>query len=386
MQWTVSRRIVAGFAVGLSLVVVVVLVGVVALRRTSETYRAALDRERRTLVPALTAQAEFRRAILDFQGFLARPNDAELRSRDSTLALSYVLLVQLRDSAYTAEGRAIWAEALGAVSQWDAASQASMTEARAGRGVEAERIRESRAVAAREAVRAAIQRGIARAEQLTDAATTAAQTTAAWMQTVLLLAGLLALVVGTLSAVFLNRAVSGPLRETTGVLASSAAEILAATTQQASGASETSAAVAQTVASVDEVAQTAEVKGLAEQSKRATVEVRRILGEIQRATGAAVMTAEEGTKQVGTVARQVRDAVGEAAQAAAQIVASAGQQTVGMSQIRQAMANIHEATQQNLASTRQAERAAQDLDRLGRRLLALVQQSPATGDGARSRD
>jgi methyl-accepting chemotaxis protein len=50
------------------------------------------------------------------------------------------------------------------------------------------------------------------------------------------------------------------------------------------------------------------------------------------------------------------------------------------------MANIREATQQNLASTRQAERAAQDLDRLGRRLLALVQQSPATGDGARSRD
>jgi methyl-accepting chemotaxis protein len=481
MQWTVSRRIVAGFAVGLSLVVVVVLVGVVALRRTSETYRAALDRERRTLVPALTAQAEFRRAILDFQGFLARPNDAELRSRDSTLALSYVLLVQLRDSAYTAEGRAIWAEALGAVSQWDAASQASMTEARAGRGVEAERIRESRAVAAREAVRAAIQRGIARAEQLTDAATTAAQTTAAWMQTVLLLAGLLALVVGTLSAVFLNRAVSGPLRETTGVLASSAAEILAATTQQASGASETSAAVAQTVASVDEVAQTAEqaaqraravadsaqraaeigeagrkavqestaamkgvkeqvesivesilalseqaqaigeiiatvndiaeqtnllalnaaveaarageqgrgfavvageVKSLAEQSKKATVEVRRILGEIQRATSAAVMTTEQGTKQATATTRQVTEAgetiralaeaVAEAAQAAVQIVASAGQQAVGMTQVRQAMASIHEATQQNLASTRQAERTAQDLNALGNRLLALV--------------
>jgi methyl-accepting chemotaxis protein len=56
----------------------------------------------------------------------------------------------------------------------------------------------------------------------------------------------------------------------------------------------------------------------------------------------------------------------------AQIVASAGQQAAGMSQIRQAMANIHQATQQTLASTRQAEHAAQDLNELGGRLLELV--------------
>ncbi|MBI4500596.1 MAG: methyl-accepting chemotaxis protein, partial [Gemmatimonadetes bacterium] len=53
-------------------------------------------------------------------------------------------------------------------------------------------------------------------------------------------------------------------------------------------------------------------------------------------------------------------------------VASAGQQAAGMGQIRQAMANIQEATQQNLASTRQAERAAQDLNVLGGKLLELV--------------
>jgi len=43
-----------------------------------------------------------------------------------------------------------------------------------------------------------------------------------------------------------------------------------------------------------------------------------------------------------------------------------------MTQVRQAMSSIHEATQQNLASTKQAERAAQDLNALGTRLLALV--------------
>ena len=125
-----------------------------------------------------------------------------------------------------------------------------------------------------------------------------------------------------------------------------------------------------------------EVKALAEQSKKATVDVRRILGEIQRATGSAVMTTEQGTKQVTATAQQVTeagetirtlvDAAVEAARATHQIVASAGQQAAGMTQIRQAMANIQEATRQNLASTRQAERAAHDLDELGRRLVALV--------------
>ncbi len=85
---------------------------------------------------------------------------------------------------------------------------------------------------------------------------------------------LLALLVVIVATVTVTRAVSRPLQETTGVLASSAAEILAATTQQASGAAESSAAVAETVATVDEVARTAEqaserAKALAATAQRA---------------------------------------------------------------------------------------------------------------------
>ncbi|HEX6533703.1 MAG TPA: methyl-accepting chemotaxis protein [Gemmatimonadaceae bacterium] len=129
----------------------------------------------------------------------------------------------------------------------------------------------------------------------------------------------------------------------------------------------------------------AEIKSLAEQSKRSTVEVRQLLGEIQRATNAAVMATEQGTKQVAVTNRQITeagstirtlaDAVQEASQTAAQIVASAGQQALGMEQIRQAVGNIHEATQQNLTASRQSEQVAQDLNRLGARLLALVGES-----------
>ena len=125
-----------------------------------------------------------------------------------------------------------------------------------------------------------------------------------------------------------------------------------------------------------------EIKALASQAKQSTTQVRQILGDIQRATSAAVMTTEQGTKQVGIAATQVKqtgdimnglaETVNDAANAAAQIVASAGQQAIGMGQIRQAIGNIHDATQQNLIATRQSEEAAQDLNKLGTRLIALV--------------
>ena len=93
-----------------------------------------------------------------------------------------------------------------------------------------------------------------------------------------------------------------------------------------------------------------EVKALADQSKKATAQVRQILGEIQKATNTAVLSTEEVTKGVGRPARvadqagetikALAETLGEAAQAAAQIVASAGQQATGMAQIHQAMRNI----------------------------------------------
>jgi methyl-accepting chemotaxis protein len=125
-----------------------------------------------------------------------------------------------------------------------------------------------------------------------------------------------------------------------------------------------------------------EIKALAEQSKKATVQVRQILGEIQKATNSAVMATEEGSRSVrdaiktvnlaGATINSLADTIAEAAQSAAQISASVGQQSVGMAQIQGAMQNINQATHQNLASTKQAEQAAQDLDLLGGKLRTLL--------------
>ncbi len=125
-----------------------------------------------------------------------------------------------------------------------------------------------------------------------------------------------------------------------------------------------------------------EVRNLAEQSKQATLQIKAILNEIQRATNAAVMATEEGTKGVdngvclteraGSTIEQLAYSMAESANAAQQIVASAQQQTTGMEQIALAMQNINQATMQNLASTRQAEKAAQDLSAVAHQMKGLV--------------
>ena len=121
-----------------------------------------------------------------------------------------------------------------------------------------------------------------------------------------------------------------------------------------------------------------EVKALADQSKKATAQIRLILSEIQKATSAAVMTTEECSKSANTAARVIvqagdtikslADTISQAAQAAAQIAASASQQAAGTAQIHLAMTNINQVTNQNLSSTRQMEQAAKDLNVLGGRL------------------
>lgn len=127
-----------------------------------------------------------------------------------------------------------------------------------------------------------------------------------------------------------------------------------------------------------------EVKSLAEQSKQATAQVRGILGEIQKATTAAVLATEQGSKAVeagvkqsaeaSESIRQLADSITESAQAAAQIAASSQQQVVGTDQVAMAMENIKQASAQNVAGTKQAETAAHNLHELGQKLKLLVEQ------------
>lgn len=125
-----------------------------------------------------------------------------------------------------------------------------------------------------------------------------------------------------------------------------------------------------------------EVRALADQSRKATRQVRQLLGDMQRETNRAVIITEEGTKSADGAVRVVTEAgnmfrdlsknVGDSANAALQVAASAAQQASGVTQIQQAMRDINQVTAQSLSSTRQIEGASNDLNLLSTRLRQMV--------------
>jgi methyl-accepting chemotaxis protein len=131
-----------------------------------------------------------------------------------------------------------------------------------------------------------------------------------------------------------------------------------------------------------------EVKSLAEQSKQAVVQVRTILGEIQKASEMAVQAAERGRHTVeagkersveaGEVMRLVADRAVEDTQASLQVTASAQQQLAGLDQIAQAIQSINEAGNQSTAGTRQVEQQVQYLQKLAFELKSLITAGAAS--------
>ncbi|MBI2616132.1 MAG: MCP four helix bundle domain-containing protein, partial [Gemmatimonadetes bacterium] len=204
MRWTVSRRIAAGFALGLSLVIVVAVVAVTALRLTTNGYQRALADQQDVVQVALRAQSRLRRAIIDYAGFLVTRSEQDARSRDSIVAVTRPLAERLRDEAETPEDRALWNQALAELAEWDRQALASMAALRAGREAEALRIRDSGAIPARDRAHAAFNAGVDRVEERATAILAASQATAARMQLILLLGAVLALAVGAVAGVLLN--------------------------------------------------------------------------------------------------------------------------------------------------------------------------------------
>jgi methyl-accepting chemotaxis protein len=480
VNWTISRRIITGFALGAMLVIAIAATGVWALRQTVSGYQDAARFQRDVLIRAHDARGAIRVANIAYLRAMIDGGPQHGALRDSAVAATRSAMVLLRDSADVAMTQA-WNEALRLLDSWDATTSRAIELWDAGNRQATLDLRRTEIQPLRDQIEALVESNVDAAQRAATAAAVASEDRAAVSERAIIITLFIALIIFVVAAYLLNRAISGPLQETSNVLATSAAEILSTTTEQASGATQSLAAVTQTAATVDQVVQTSEqateraravaasaqraaeigrqgreavdasvagiqqvreqvnnmgdrigelaeqaqaigeiiatvsdlaeqtnllalnaaieaarageqgrgfavvageVKSLAEQSKAGTVRVRQLLEQVQRATTAAVMVTEQGNRSVSDVVRQVTEAgntirqlaeaVGGASQAAAQIAASAGQQSTGMAQIRQAIGSIQQAAQQNLAATRQAEGAAQELNRLGSRLIELV--------------
>lgn len=127
-----------------------------------------------------------------------------------------------------------------------------------------------------------------------------------------------------------------------------------------------------------------EVKNLADQSREATVQVRSILGDIQKGINSSVMLSEEAVKraesgkQQADVAdrtiREMTEGIQQSVEAFQQIVAGAGQQQIGFVQVTQAVRDIGQASQQSAESTRQLEKAAVSLTALAQQLQKAIER------------
>lgn len=129
----------------------------------------------------------------------------------------------------------------------------------------------------------------------------------------------------------------------------------------------------------------AEVKLLADQSKKETVRIRQILTEVRDASNAAVLSTEQATKSVS----RARDVVGQsestiknlsetisgASQSATQILSTAGQQAAAMVEINTSMESVRESTGQASTAADKLERLAKDLNELSEDLKDLVESS-----------
>ncbi len=126
-----------------------------------------------------------------------------------------------------------------------------------------------------------------------------------------------------------------------------------------------------------------EIRSLADQSKEATGQVRKILGDIQNATNSAVVVTEEGTKRVeqgvmltnaaGQTISDLTVSIEEATASARLISNAARQQGAGIQQVADAMVSINNATTSTVDALRATEEQAQSLANITSRMEALIE-------------
>lgn len=127
----------------------------------------------------------------------------------------------------------------------------------------------------------------------------------------------------------------------------------------------------------------AEIKSLADQSRTSTAQVRRIIGDIQQATGQAVLVTEKGNKAVEKGMKQAElsgqsidtlaSSIEETTGVAVQIEATSRQQLAGIEQVVAAVENIDSAITHNAGGAEQLKNSTLDLEELGKRLQKLVE-------------
>ena len=156
--WTIGRRVSAGFAIGVLLLVLAASLGVWALSRTVNEYERALTSRRNMLFPTLRTQSEVRGANVEVLRFLISSEEGYARKADSSVTAARDLIAEVRAaSGDTGVVARAWAPVSGLIDEWSKAQSDAIAAHRRGDQAAALTIRESRLEPIRTRLDSAIQ-------------------------------------------------------------------------------------------------------------------------------------------------------------------------------------------------------------------------------------
>jgi methyl-accepting chemotaxis protein len=321
-DWTIGRRIAAGYAVLLVLLVAIAAVGIGALRSTRTDYRNALATEQNRAVRGTDALQGMDAAVVSFLSYVLRGQSASVDSMNERFAAARAAAVELRDSSTAPAQVSGWTDAVRELDQWNTAAQQAVDARKAGDTAQAERLYERDVLPIRQSVRNLVSDLVVSERRRATSLASATSATAGRSIWLLVGVSLAALLAGVLIAWGLSRAVTRHLRHAVGTLASVSTGILAATAQQASGAAEEETAIHQTTATADEVRQTvALTTDKARLVARDVQETAAISGDGTRAVEESVRGTREARARMEAVAERIV-VLSERAQAIGDIVST----------------------------------------------------------------
>ena len=239
---TIGQRITSGFALILVLVAIVAGGGYWALQRTTNRYEAALEGRRTLLAPALLAESEIRGANVEHLRYLLDGTENFTAATRARVASARNVVNSIQAAAPPGQQER-WAEVDSLLNAWVTVAEEASTARRVGNVEEVRRIRSNVLQPTRVELDNRIAERVEWARTYTDSIAREGQETASAAEALLVWGLLAALILGIGAAAWLRRSINGPLQETSAVIAASAAEILAATTEQAAGTNESMAAV-----------------------------------------------------------------------------------------------------------------------------------------------
>ncbi|HYF91569.1 MAG TPA: methyl-accepting chemotaxis protein [Symbiobacteriaceae bacterium] len=293
MQRSLGWRIGRGYAIILSLLVLVAFTGLYATSGAVNRYQVVIQEREVILNGALKVHSGIEEAVAAFLRYQLLGGDSYLTEWNDAYGRAHQAASLLTD-AVAPDQRKPWQELVTLVGAWGDKAEVSIAARKNGNIDEAMQVHQSQVWPARAEMTAAIERLVAAQAEYVEQATHAANDQAEFLSWITILAALAGVGSGIGLALSLTRTITKTIQGSISALAAAATEVLAATAQQASGIAEQGAAVNETTTTVEEVKQTVYVS---------SDKARMVADAAQR----SVETSRDGRKSVEESARLMQE-------------------------------------------------------------------------------